>query len=318
MRAQETWEFSRKRQCGNKAQTNPANLEYVPLTTVTLVISSRSFRNCKEEHMVNKTAWQRRIPFSAWLWPSANTWQDEVPWDTCSDSSPLLHSVGWTGPAELYQELGGTERLLSILAGVSCQSSSATLHTLPCAASIGTGGVPNPQPFMHPRFHQQCSLSIWACPHLSWAAHQDHPSPAWTPQSECSSPSVLSGAAGGYQALPGGVCSSQSPLLGSPLRPNHTTEMPLLLHWVTQQLLHSHRNSTSQPEVFKWMFPMPQNDAAILWLPALHLSSCQSLAAVTGRVQVSLREWAEESPWSFILWWWCSPRDSCYCPIFCI
>lgn len=119
MRAQEIREhhqhihFARKRQCGNKAQTNPANLEYFPLTTVTLVISSRSFRNCKEEHMVNKTAWQRRIRFSASLWPSANTWQDEVPRDTCSDSSPLLHSVWWTGSAKLYQELRGTERLLS-------------------------------------------------------------------------------------------------------------------------------------------------------------------------------------------------------------
>lgn len=149
------------------------------------------------------------------------------------------------------------QRDLFFLAGVSCQSTSATLHNVPCAAFTGTGVVPNPLHASFPSAVLPEQISIWACPHLSWAAHQAQPSSARSPQSSCSSPSVLAGAAGGYQALPGGVCSSQSPLLGPPLRPNHTTEMPLLLHWVIQQLLHPCRNSTSQPEGFKLTFPTP-------------------------------------------------------------
>lgn len=182
MRAQEIREyqqhipFARKRECGNKAQTNPANLEYVPLTTVTPVISSRSFRNCKEEHMVNKTAWQRRIHFSASLWPSANTWQDEIPRDICSDNSPLLHSVWWTGPAELYQELGGAERLVFFWQGWAVTAAQPLCTTFPVLPSLEQGMFPIP--FMHP-FHQLCSLSRSASGHVpTWAGLHTKLSPA--------------------------------------------------------------------------------------------------------------------------------------------
>lgn len=289
MRAQEIQEYhqhihsARKRQCGNKAQTNPANLEYVPLTTVTLVISSRSFKNCKEEHMVNKTAWQRRIHLSVSLWSPANTWQDEAPWDACSDGSPLLHSVlSWLSRAlpgaGCYRDTSLSWQEWTVRAAQPLGT------TCPVAAFIGTGNVPNPQPFMHPCFHQQCSLS--SSQHVpTWAGLPTKLSPALLDSTKHVFISLRA-----LQELQVSTQHSQSPLLGPPLGPDHTTETPLLLHWMSQQLLYSHWNSNSQPKAFKLIFPISQNDAAIPSLPALHLSSCQSLAVFKGRVQVSLNE----------------------------
>lgn len=168
--------------------------------------------------MVNKTAWQRRIHFSASWWDSANTWQDEVPRDTCSDSSPLLLS-GWrAGSAELYQELGGTERLLSF--GRSELPEQLSHFALPALwllpSYLGTGDVPNPQPFMDPCFHQQGSWSSSAPGHVpTWAGLHTKLSPALLGLHKAGVhlPQCLGGAAGESQVLPGGVCSSQSPLL---------------------------------------------------------------------------------------------------------
>lgn len=197
------------------------------------------------------------------------------------------------------------QRDFSLLAGVNCQSSSATLHYLPCGCCLHTWEqvmFPIPSPSVFPSAGLLEQLSTWACPHLSWAAHQAQPSSPRTPQSRRSSPSVPWRSCRWEPGAPRWGLLLPEPTPGRPLRPNHTTEMPLQLHWITQQLLHSHRNPTSQPEGFKLTFPISQKDAAIPWLPRYF----------TGRAQVSLSEWAEETPWSsFISWWWCSLGDSC-------
>lgn len=125
------------------------------------------------------------------------------------------------------------QRDFSLLAGVNCQSSSATSHNLPCGClhwNRRCSQSPSLYASLIPSAMLPEQLSIRACPHLSWAAHPAQPSSAWTPQSRRSSPSRPCRSCGLVPSTPRWGVLLLEPAAGSPLRPNHTPETPLMLH----------------------------------------------------------------------------------------